>query len=110
MVLRIILPYLISSAEQESRLACLYHLEVVIAVSGSYGIVADRLQRPDCSKLSMIAAHPDIRDVPFVIDHKLVAEYGRPIELSHERLSKLRESVAYYYYLCNSAELIEKLA
>ena len=102
--------YLLRAAEQKSRLACLYHAEVVIAVAGGDRVKADGLQSFYRRKLRLFDSQAVAGYLAVLRRLERVAEDRRSAELFHERIGKLRERVRQDDDLRQLAQLVEKFA
>ena len=91
---RMIFLDLLRAAEQESRLARLYHSEIIVAVPAGDRLKADGLKCLHRRILGLLDPHLKSRDLPVRSDLQGIAEDRRPAELFHKRFRKLRECVA----------------
>ena len=80
--------------EQEARLAGLDHAQVVEAVPGGDGVIADGLKAPHRGQLGLGTAHPEAGDLTAVRHLQGIAEDGGPAQLLHQGLGKLLKGVA----------------
>ena len=80
--------------EEESRLAGLDHTQVVEAVPGGDGVIADGLKAPHRGQLGLGAAHPEAGDLAAVRHLQGIAEDGGPAQLLHQGLGELLKGVA----------------
>ena len=99
---------LLCAAEQETMLTGLNHAEVIKAVAGSNGVIANGLKRSYRGELCIFNTHFKIVNHTVFTHNKGVAEDGGPTELFHERRRKLREGVAENDRLRDAAQLVKK--